>query len=197
MIYYTGAIQNQAEQPSAIKSLGGFVSSTHVPNDVMNNLFPVIDISTLTNKTKHIRVIAFKNETENKINLKVYTESQADSISKLNIGLIKQSTMSDACLTPYFETLPNGISKPIYVELHNAEGELNAVEITDINAGEYVGVFIQREIIIENNQDLLDTNGNFKQKSCEDFYIEYNENNGEEFIIQPKTDNIEIVFDFQ
>lgn len=192
MLYYTGAIQHLAQQTDPSKSLGGYISSSQVPNDVLGNLFPTIDYSTLINKTKHIRVVAFLNTTGGIINnFSIYTNTPPDSFSKLKVGLILNE-IDESCNIPYFETLPNGFSTPLYIQLYDAEGPGNAITLNSIPNNQYVGVFLQREIIVENNEE-FNPDGTLRTKTCEDFYLEYKQNpegNNEQVV---KKDEIELV----
>lgn len=193
MLYYTGAIQHLAIQTDPSKSLGGYISSSQIPNDVLGNLFPVIDNNTLENNLKHTRVIAYLNTFSNAIgSLRVYTNTPSSSFSKLKVGLIV-SSVDSTCNIPYFESLPSENATPFYVALQDAEGATNAVELNNILPNQYVGVFLQRELIPTNNNE-LEENGSVKQKSCEDFYTEYKSSDSEIATNIVQKDNIEIVF---
>lgn len=195
MLYYTGAIQHNAIQEDPSKSLGGYISSSLVPNDVLNNLFGTIDYSTLVNQTKETRVIAFLNTTGGTINtFSIYTNTPIDSFSKLKVGLILNE-IDETCNIPYFEQLPNRNSTPLYVQVIDAEGQENAIEINNVPVNNYVGIFLQREIIVENNDELND-DGSIKIKNCDDFYEEYKQNETGENSKKIELDKIELIINF-
>ena len=171
MLYYTGAIQPNAIQDSPSKSLGGYVSSSVVPNDVINNLFSDIYWYDLKHNLKHIRVIAFLNTTDETLDdFTVHVNSHEDNVSKLKIGIIKNE-VDEECDVKYFETLPNATAVPQYVELKECEGAINSLMLSDIPPNNYVGIFIQRELIPEKNPETEGNEGN----SCDVMFDKYNE----------------------
>src|SRR5690606_3168573 len=118
MLYYTGATQHLAIQTDPTKSLGGYVSSSQIPNGLINNLFYNIDATTVSKNLKQIRVIAFLNTTGSIISsFKVFTNTPNDSFSRFKIGIIKNS-IDSSCNIPYFESIPNENSIPQYVQLN-------------------------------------------------------------------------------
>lgn len=195
MIYYTGAIQHLAIQTDPSKSLGGYISSSQVPNDVLSNIFGTLDYTTIINKLKDTRVLAFLNTTGSIIdNFSVYTITPQGSFAKLKVGLVNNE-IDAKCNIPYFEQLPTTNSTPLYVTLNDAEGAANAIQISNIQPGEYVGIFLQREVIVENNSE-LNPDGTVKIKSCDDFYSDLSQNpNGMPDEANLK-DEIEIIIQF-
>jgi len=192
MLYYTGAVQHGAVQNDPNRSLGGWISSSPIQNDVFDNLFNKIDYYQIKNKLKPIRVIAFQNTNSTPISaLRVWIEHLPTSFATYKIGLILNS-IDPSCGKPYFEQIQNPFSSPIYVELADCLGEENALTIENIPAGEYVGVFVQRNLLAENNPDL----GGAK-KSCNDYFAEFeteqnNPSNEDENI--DLEDEIKIIF---
>lgn len=170
MLYYTGSIQPNAIQDSPSKSLGGYVSSSIVPNDVINNLFSDIYWYDLKNNLKHIRVIAFLNTTDETIDdFTVHVNSHEDNVSKLKIGIIKNA-VDEECDVKYFETLPNSTAIPQYVGLEECEGSVNSLMLNDIPPKHYVGIFIQRELIPDKNPEVDGKDG----VSCDAMHDKFN-----------------------
>jgi hypothetical protein len=162
MLYYTGAEKNQATQNNQSKSLGGWISSSQVPNDFMNNLFGDLDYSSIKNDDKEYRVIAFKNISNTPIDLSLYTETPIDSFCKYQIGLILNSLTEDNCA--YFEQLVNSKSAPYYVELKDCENIENKISLMQLPVNQYAGIFIKRILIEANNSDFKG-----KNKTCSEF----------------------------
>lgn len=168
MLFYTGAIQNGAIQEDPSKSLGGWVSSSPIQNNVFDNLFGKIDYSQIKNDLKPIRVIAFQNTSTTPIaSLRVWVEHLPTTFSTYKIGLVLNS-IDPNCNFSYFEQIRNQFGEPFYCELHDVEGEQNAISIENIPAGQFVGIFVQRNLISENNPDM-----NGIAKSCDDYYNEF------------------------
>lgn len=162
MIFYTGAVQNGAVQDNPAKSLGGWISSSPVPNGAMNNLFGDLTYADLDKDKKPIRVIAFQNITGAVIpKLRIWVEHEADAYATYKIGL-SISTVEPTCNLNYFEQLATQYSIPYYTTLKDCEGELNAIEIENIPAGQYLGLFIQRNVIKANNPEIEQ-----KNKGCQ------------------------------
>lgn len=196
MLYYTGSIQPNAVQNTPSKSLGGYISSSAVSNDLINNLFSNIDYTTITKNLKNNRVIAFLNTTGSVIDkFTLYVNSNQNNVSKLKFGLAR-SSIDESCNAQYFETLQNENASPFYVELKEAEGQQNALEIENIPPGSYIGIFIQRELIADKNPEM---NPDTRNSTCDDMYMEHESNpdgssKGEiidEFEIIMNTDDIE------
>lgn len=192
MLLYTGAIQNEAIQQDASKSLGGWVSSSQIQNNVIHNLFSKIDYNQVKNDLKPIRVVAFKNTTGSIItSLKVWIEHEATAFATYKIGLVLNS-IETTCNHPYFEQIQNQYAEPFYCQLLNCETELNAIELTNIPIDQFVGIFVQRNLIAINNEDLTGAT-----KTCENYSDEYNATLVPDYI-EPKVkdeDEIKIIID--
>lgn len=168
MLFYTGAVQNGAIQEDPSKSLGGWISSSQIQNNVFDNLFGKIDYNQVKNDLKPIRVIAFHNSSTTPIaKLRVWVEHESTSFATYKIGLVLNS-IDPTCNLPYFEQIRNQFGEPFYCELKDVENEVNSVFIDNVPAGQYVGIFVQRNLIDVNNPDM----GGAK-KSCDDFYDEF------------------------
>lgn len=163
MIYYTGADGSGLIQNNSSKSLGGWISSSQVPNDFLNNLFSDISFDNIKNKDFIFRVLAFKNISNTNIDFSVYTETPEDSAVKYEIGLILNSIDSD-CNCPYFEQLQSEKSSPYFVTVRECELQENKITLTNVPQNNFVGIFI-KQVIKENNQ--------FLNKTCEDFNDEF------------------------
>jgi hypothetical protein len=199
MLFYTGANKSGAIQGNPSLSLGGWVSSSQVPNDFMNNLFSDIDYTTVKTDSKPIRVLAFKNLSGAIIpSFQVYTVTPPTSYAKLKIGIILNA-IDESCSCPYFEQIPSEFASPSYVTLLDCEGVDNALTLLNIPIGQYVGIFVQRVLIPENNSDYKG-----KAETCADFNNDFLVKQAQ--LVNPeipdpepdntKEDEIEIVFTF-
>lgn len=168
MLFYTGANKSNAIQGNPSLSLGGWISSSQVPNDYLNNLFSDIDYTTIKNDLKPIRVLGFKNLTGGIIpSFSVYTITPVNTSAKFKIGIILNA-IDASCNCPYFEQLVSELANPFYVVLADCEGSSNALNLTNIPVNQFVGIFIQRVLIPDNNSDYKG-----KQKTCVDFHNDF------------------------
>lgn len=184
MLYYTGAQQAGTPQGSPDKSLGGYVSSSPISNGLLNNIFGNVDQSILAQGIKQYRIIAFQNQTPNIIgSLKIYVRSTSENpFSKLRFGAMLNSL--NKCQESYFEQLPNQYSLPAYASLRDAGNPSQYIEINDIPAGQYIGIFLERSI--ENSS----SGGGNSSISCDTLYNMYK---ADEHLNQIQTDEFEIV----
>lgn len=170
MLFYTGAIQHGAIQNNPSKSLGGYISQTQVPNDLENNIFSNIGFDTIQNNLKELRVLAFLNNTGAEINeFSFYVNFDDESFAKIKAGLVLNA-IDHNCNVPYFEQISNENSTPFYVELKDCKGENNTLILNNIPANNYIGIFLQRELIKENNSDMDESDNN---DSCQKFFDEF------------------------
>ena len=83
-LFYTGASSFGAEQKDLNKSLGGWISSTPIPNGMKSNLFGSISSYTSDQLFREVIAIALKNVTTETVNdIEIYfTPDPNDPISK-------------------------------------------------------------------------------------------------------------------
>lgn len=154
ILFYTGAFSNEAPQVSADKSLGGYVSSSLIPNGRLNNIFSQISKSTVINKKQEIRMIALKNTTGSSItNAKIYTNI-ADGSVKLKVAAVAPAIVNGV---PVFESIQDSNSLPYQASLDLHEGEVNAINTGIILPNAIIGIWILREIDATKYPDLLPT----------------------------------------
>lgn len=144
-IYYTGATQHQGKQEIPSSSLGGFISSSLIPNDALNNLFSEISTLALEKKIRQTRVIAIKNISNSTLTgLKVYLVHDEVTYTSYKVGF--QIPDIDMCDDICSEKLSKGDSIPQRVILVEAEGNPNALALPDLGTQEYLFIFISRSI---------------------------------------------------
>lgn len=121
MLYLTGASNslvksNEAPQTDVSKSLGGYISSSIVPNGSVNSLFDMISLNTLKNKPKETMAIALINKfdkTVSDVEIKIVTKK--DAIGKFKIAAVNVS--EDYLM----EHIDNRYSEPIQAEFHDVD----------------------------------------------------------------------------
>lgn len=159
--YYTVASQQDVPQAKPHLSLGGYKSSSPVPNSILGNLFGDISMYTVKNNTanSYIALILVNDGSTNAFSVNMWFNYQktcevSTNASIFRIAAVDMVTDADGNLA--MEHVPNYHSKPLYAEFTEADGEVNRVNIGDLAAGAVVGIWIEREI----NVTLLKTQQN-------------------------------------
>lgn len=121
MLYLTGAASSLAKswdsaQNDVDKSLGGYISSSPVPNGSINALFDIVSLNTLKNKTKEVIAIALINKFDfNVSNVRVKIVTRPDFIGKFKLAAV--SVGDDYCM----EHIDNRYSEPIHADFHDVD----------------------------------------------------------------------------
>lgn len=135
MLYLTGGSVSLSRSPSNPQndsgvSLGGFISSTTVPNGSLNSLFDLISSYTLEKRQKEtiaVGLINKFNKTVNNIELKIITdEYDVASFKVAAVPLDKDLLM---------ESISNRYEEPMNAEFHNVSFNRTSVEIEILNPG--------------------------------------------------------------
>lgn len=159
IFYYTNSPEANQPQPVASKSIGGFVSSSVVPNDVLNEVFSGISMNTEDNK--QYRLLALRNTmqtTAENLMLKFFLNE--DAISSFEVALVAPAT--DKCGDFVFEQIASQYSKPFTGDFTPiADGSV--LSAGDLEAGQVLGIWLCREFKVENNP----------AKSCEELCEDY------------------------
>ena len=144
MIYLTGASTSiakslDAPQTDAAKSLGGYVSSTPVPNGELNALFDLISAYTLEKKQKETIALALVN----KLN-----QAVTDVTLKIVVGKDNLATFRIAAValnsSMAMESIPNRYSEPMSAEFYRADFTRASVDIEILNpagVGEEIALY--------------------------------------------------------
>jgi hypothetical protein len=143
ILLYTGADTPDVPQINADKSLGGYVSSTQVPNGRLANLFPSISKSDVKNKRSLIRMVALKNTTGAEVTGVTLQTDSANSHVKLKLAAV--APVLDANNNPVFESVQDGGSLPYQAVLDYHEAGLT-IDIESIANNAVIGIWILREI---------------------------------------------------
>lgn len=88
--FYSGAKSLNSSQTDISKSLGGFISSTSLPNGRLNNLFQDVSLVSLQEESSETKAIFLKN-ISNKIvqNIVLYFLYPSETISKLQVACVE------------------------------------------------------------------------------------------------------------
>jgi hypothetical protein len=106
--YYSGADKLNGEQNSPLKSLGGYISSTPIPNGKVESVFSVLSNSMLNGETDETKVVFLKNDSgEDLKGVLIYSLKPEDSIVNITIG---------ASLANQVELLNSSSDKPYDVD---------------------------------------------------------------------------------
>lgn len=130
MLYLTGAgaslVKTQDNpQTDAAKSLGGYISSTPVPNAALNSLFDLISAYTLEKRQKETIAIGLINQFDKEvkdIELKIVTDENHEAIFK--IAAVAVSTDNYA-----MEHIANRYQEPMLAEFYDASFYRAAVDL--------------------------------------------------------------------
>lgn len=163
-LYYTGARTFLGEQKLANNSLGGYVSNSPIPNGVEGNLFSAISLMTIDDNSFEMVGIMLKNillvDVED---ILLYFVYPVDTYVKYSIAVVEPG--GDPVTGYYMESIQSRKSLPIYVEeFVEADGFANAVNIGNLAAGAYIGIWIKRDLLPNVKTPFTDislcTNGN-------------------------------------
>lgn len=149
-LYYTTSQGSEQVQDKPSLSIGGYKSSSPVPNGKLGNLFSDISQLTISNyrQNQYIGLI-LKNELSGTVNnAKLWFDFLTDSYSKFRVAFVSLSADSEGQL--YMERLTDKYSKPISIqEFFEANSESNKVNIANFLSGAQVGVWIERELLLD------------------------------------------------
>ena len=143
-IYYTNAFKGNEPQNEAVNSLGGYVSNSEVPNDLMGNLFSSISPNFIEKNYREIKGIILKNDEGIKITdvLLYFTVLEA-IICKYRIAAV--ALAEDDC-GKYMEKLENSRALPYSATFYEADGVGNAINVGDLEIGGMIGLWVERTI---------------------------------------------------
>jgi len=154
--FFTGADSYLAAQPDKDKSLGGFVSSSPVPNDIIGALFTDVSFYTVTNNLRETKAIVIKNETGSLVTaLTTWFENMAVSpFVELEIAAV--ALTEDTTCTPStfsMEKISNVRGTPINATFYKPDTLLGAVNLGNIANTEMLGLWLRMTL----KDDIQDT----------------------------------------
>lgn len=140
-LFYTVISAKNVVQNKPSLSLGGFKSSSPLPNSVFNKLFP--DISNLTlekNLPEYIGIVLENQYSESKTNVKVWVEVPQDSLCKYRLSIVTLTSSGE------MESVPSVNSKPILSDFSECTSEVDSFLIPSIGAGVGYGIWVERSL---------------------------------------------------
>lgn len=161
-LYYTNSDEFNKPQDRPDRSVGGFMSSSPIPNDQLGNLFSSLDLITLNEGVTQTRGIGIKNEAEQTLtNLKAWIVAPESPLAEFEIAFVAVS--KNDCNESYMEKLINGSAAPYYATFYKPAVDSKLSVGVDIQPGQYLGMWIKRSI----------PSSSQKQKSCDQIYDDY------------------------
>lgn len=143
-LFYTVSSEYLAAQSKSMNSLGGYVSSTKIPNDVFGNLFDELSLRTVKDAKTEYRAIVLKNESDKIIqNVQLWFVIPEDAYCSCKIGATLLNQNEDG--SQYMESVPSIYSAPFNTQLYDAT-EDDKVTIGNMEPGQMIGLWISRSV---------------------------------------------------
>lgn len=122
-LYYTGSSKPAIPQTNPDKSLGGFMSSSLLPNDFFNNIFSDVSKLSIQNKLVETRAVALLNEEidGDVESIRLYYIYPENTQIKLQVAAVR--TTLDNCGDPVMEKIPSLRGKPLYATFYEASAD--------------------------------------------------------------------------
>ena len=136
MLYLTGAQaslskSSEIPQTDVAKSLGGYISSSPVPNNSLNELFDSLSMTTLKNKQRETIAIALVNKFDKSVrDVKLKTLVDKNNIAKFRIAAV--SIGKDMLM----EHINNRYDEPIQAEFYDTSFTKAGVELEIVSGGD-------------------------------------------------------------
>jgi hypothetical protein len=155
--YYTVSSGYNSPQTKVSDSLGGYKSSTPVPNDVFGNLFDEISLNLASNPRSQYVALVLKNEgTETLKNVELWFSSVTDNpYGTITVGAIGMG--KDEEENPVTSRTSSINEKPYWIHFHEAKEE-EPVSLGDMEAGKEICLWFCRSLdkeIIKSDYDLV------------------------------------------
>lgn len=134
MLYLTGAaasvVSSEVHQDDPMKSLGGYISATPVPNGAINSLFDLVSMKTIKDKTKETIAIGLVN----KFNEAVADISAKIVVDKKDVCKFKIAAVAvddKLCM----EHINNRYAEPINAEFYDVTFYRASVDVEILHPG--------------------------------------------------------------
>lgn len=146
-LYFSDISQEGQPQNESRLSLGGYCSSTMVPSGQLNALFSEVSTYTLEKNRKEYIFLVIKNEFENVVkHPQLWIEKDDSHICNFKFAIVEPMPSGE------FESTQSPFNKPLYAEFYTANGIEDAIEMSPIDPGDMLGLWIERSIDSENPQ---------------------------------------------
>jgi len=161
--FYTNSRCFNDTQPKPLLSLGGFISSTPIPNSLVGNLFGDISSFKIDKKDEFdtIGIVLLNDEGVNVTDILLHFDFETDAFTKIEVAApIQIDDDGDGNLS--MEKIVNSHSLPFIGNFVEANGVINQINIGNLLAGEFLGLWLKRTLLpnIKDNftSENLDTN---------------------------------------
>lgn len=140
-LYYTVISKEGDPQQKPTLSLGGFCSSSPVPNESFDNLFSEITEYTIQNNVPQYIGLILKNTFDQEADqVKLWMEQDPNDYGKFRVGVVKLTSNGQ------MENIVSPSSKPVYSEFYDVTGEEEAISIPNMKPGEMYGIWVERTL---------------------------------------------------
>mgnify|MGYP000611111458 CR=1 FL=1 len=95
-LLYTVSSGYMAEQQNVSYSIGGFASSTTIPNDMFGNLFDELSVNTIRNARNEYRAIVLHNDSQEVAKgVKIWFENPETNVCSFKVGAVGMMESED------------------------------------------------------------------------------------------------------
>jgi hypothetical protein len=150
-LYYTGPRSYLSPQQKPSYSLGGYPSSSIVPNDQDGSLFSKISTLTKQNEITEVIGLILKNEDEDIDNLQFYFNLPKNPSASYQIAAVALS--QDSKNQYVMEEISNSTSLPYYANFFDANGKDNTVDLGLLVQNGMLGIWIKRSVVFSVKTD--------------------------------------------
>lgn len=148
-LYYTTKVAAEDIQTRADLSLGGFKSSTMIPNNSLASLFSDLSLYSIQrNSNEFIAVIATNTSATDIVNINAWFEYPPMCQRKIEIAAV------DLTAEGAMEGIDSAFSQPYYADFYEADGEENKIQLGGIEAGKSIGIWFKSSIVLQNVEDV-------------------------------------------
>jgi hypothetical protein len=143
-LYYTVISRENAPQTRPDLSLGGFKSSTSIPQNRFQNLFSDISLYSIRENQDEFIAAVLVNETGVIIsNATFYFDYPVNCQKKFEIAFVQLSNKGE------MQSVQSSYSQPYNVEFSEADGIANAVNIGNLGIGQKIGIWFKKILNID------------------------------------------------
>lgn len=167
-LFYTVVSSEEVPQSSPTLSLGGFKSSSPVPNGSYNSLFPDISsYSVQRDLTTYVGLILQNTSGRDVNNIKVWIPNVESNFCKFRLSVVELDGNQ-------MEEIPSPNSKPLYAEFYDTSEEDKFEVPKTLPPKAMLGLWIERsfdskseELQLRNNCDYLYEKVDQSKETCE------------------------------
>jgi len=149
---YTGAPKYNISQLVAKKSLGGFLSSTEIPNDFSENVFSSLSELAKQSLKREVVLIALKND-DTEAQTGIVVEFIVDDWNKLSseFSIAFVASKTSWCGDIYFASINDQQALP-YLNFQVLSEDNFRFDLGNFSANEVVGIWLVRKVLKDGYQ---------------------------------------------